>query len=122
MAYVRLEPIEGQYDTPLRLGQTPQPRRVLERERHQFVVALQEIADRAGCYRQTTLNQRLMNGRDTGVMDIALRADEGKDIKAKLVLGKDQAPFFFRAVGTSELRTGTVKTTPDLQREMHHVF
>jgi hypothetical protein len=65
----------------------------LEGKRDQFVIALQEIGDRPGRDRHTTRDQRLMDSWNTVVMGIALRANEGEDIKAKLVLGQGQAPF-----------------------------
>jgi hypothetical protein len=46
LADVRLEPIEGEDDTALRLRQAPQPCRVLEGECDQFIIALQEMGDR----------------------------------------------------------------------------
>ena len=85
MADIRLEPIKGEDDTALRLRQAPQTGRVLEGERDQFIIALQEIGDRPGRDRQTTRDQRLMESRHTVVVGIALRADEGEDIEAKLV-------------------------------------
>jgi hypothetical protein len=81
-----LEPIEGEDDTALRLSQAPQTCRVLEGESDQFVIAFQEIGDRPGRDSHTTLDQRLMDSRNTVVVDIALRANAGEDIKAKLVL------------------------------------
>ena len=39
----RLEPIEGEDDPALRLRPAPQPCRVLEGERDEFVIALQQI-------------------------------------------------------------------------------
>jgi hypothetical protein len=88
-----LEAIEGQYDTPLRLRQAPQTCRVLEGERDQFVIALQEIGDRPGRDSHATLDQHLMDSWNTVVVGIALRANKGEDIEAKLVLGQGQAPF-----------------------------
>jgi len=88
MAHIGLEAIEGQHDTTLRLGNTPETCRVLEGEGDQFVIALQEISDRPGRYGQTTLDQRLMDFRDTAMVCIAPSADEGEDIEAKLMFGQ----------------------------------
>ena len=85
---VRLEPIEGEEDTALRLSQAPQPCRVVEGEHDQFVIALQEMEDRPGRDRHTTLDQRLMESRNTVVVGRALRADAGEDIEASRVLGQ----------------------------------
>jgi len=82
-----LEPIEGEDDTSLRLRQAPQTCRVLQGQGDQFVVALQQIGHGARRDSETTRDQRLMDGWDTGVVGIALCANEGKDIEAKLVLG-----------------------------------
>src|SRR5215470_1471462 len=112
-----LKAIEGQYDTPLRLRQAPQPCRVVQGESDQCIIALQEIGDRPGRERQTTRDQRLMDSRHTGMVGIALRANEGEDIEAKLVLGQGEASFRFRPVRFLPLRTRRIEAAPHLEGE-----
>ena len=119
MAHIGLEAIEGQDDPPLRLGNAPETRRGLEGEGDQFVIALQEIGDRAGRDGQPPLDQRLMDFRHTTVGPIASGTNEGEDIKTKLMLGQGQTPFYFGPVGFPHLRTGWIEAAPNLEDAAH---
>ena len=94
MAHVGLEAIEGQDDATASLREALEAERILQREGHQFVVALQEIRDRPWGYGHAALDQRLIDFRDTPVVAVALLANEGNNIKAKFMLGECQASFF----------------------------
>src|SRR5262245_29895661 len=61
-----------------------------------------------------------MDGRDTVVMGIALRANAGEDIKAKLVLGQRQTPFRFGPVRFAYLGTRRIEAAPNLEGEPHN--
>src|SRR5215470_13470423 len=60
-----------------------------------------------------------MDGRDTVVVGIALRANEGEDIEAKLVLGPHQAPCRFGPVRFAHLGTRRIEAAPHLEGEPH---
>src|SRR5262249_56134173 len=63
------------------------------------------------------VEQGLMDSRDTVMVGIALGADEGEDIEAKLVLGQGQASFGFGPVRLPHLRTRRIKAAPHLEGE-----
>src|SRR6266446_135900 len=70
----------------------------------------------------TTTLPCLDRGKPVGVLRVAQRADPRDDIEAKRMLGEGQPPLGFGAVRAPERRTGAVKTTPNVEGEMHHVF
>ena len=53
------------------------------------------------------------------MVGIALRANEGEDIEAKLVLGQGQAPFRFGPVWFAQLGTGQIEAASNLEGEPH---
>jgi hypothetical protein len=110
-----VEPIEGEDDTALRLGQAPQPCRVLQRKGDQFVVTLSQIGHRPGRDSETTRDQRLMDGRATVMVGIALCANDREDIEAPCVLGQRQAPFRFGSIRFPHLRTRWIEAAPHLE-------
>src|SRR5262249_9561797 len=63
-----------------------------------------------------------MDSGNTGVVGIALRANEGEDIEAKFVLGQGQAPFRFRPVRFPHLGTRRIEAAPNLEGEPHDGF
>jgi hypothetical protein len=87
MAHVGLQAIERQDDPTLRFRQTPEASGVLERQAEQFIIALQEIRDRALGDNNTPVDQGLMDFGNAAVLRIASVAHKGDDIKAELVLG-----------------------------------
>jgi hypothetical protein len=119
LADLGLEPIESQDDTPLRLGQAPQARRVWQREGDQCVIVLQQIGDGPGRHSETTLAQRLMDSWDTVLMGLALCAHEGEDIAAQLVLGQGEASFRFGSVWGSQVGTRRIEAASNLEGEPH---
>jgi hypothetical protein len=120
LADIGLEPIASQSDPALRLGQAPQPCRVLQGQGAQCVVALQQIGHRAGRHSETALPQRLLDGRHPVVVGIARRADAGQDIEAKRVLGQGQAPCHGGPVRCAPLGTRRIEAAPNLEGEPHH--
>lgn len=104
----------------MRLGHPLEPERISQRERHEFVIAFQEMQDRAERNRDTAALQLLMHLGYTAVVGMAQRADQGDDIEAKLVLGQRQPPFGFWAVGLLKLGTGWGDAAPDFERDAAH--
>ena len=82
----------------------------MEGEAEQFIIAIQQVADGALGYDNPTVNQGVMDFRDTAVVAVALGPDKGDDIKAELVLRQSKAPFGFRSIGLPNLRAVGVET------------
>src|SRR5436190_7514315 len=63
----------------------------------EFVVAVQEVADRAQGDDNAAAGQLLVDLRDAAMLGVAEASDQGQHIQAKLVAGKGQEGFGFRA-------------------------
>ena len=119
MTPIGLEASESQDDPPLRLGKAPETRRVLEGEGDQFIIALQEIGDRTGREGHPTLDQRVMDCRNTTVGPRASGTNAGEDSEAKLMLGQGQTPFCCGPGGFPPLRTRRMEAAPPLEEAAH---
>ena len=67
-----------------------------------------------GAIDNATVNQGVMQFRDTAVVAIALVANKGDNIEAELVLGQGQAAFRFGPIGLAHLRAVGIETTANL--------
>jgi hypothetical protein len=103
------------------LGDPLETERIGQRERHEFIIALQEMQDRPRSNRNLAPLQLLMNFGHTAVLRMAQRADQGDDIEAKLVLGQCQPSFCLWPIGLLKLGTGWSDATPDFEREAPHI-
>ena len=117
MAHVGLEAIEGQEDAPAGRREALEAGRLLPREGHPCVVTLQEMDDRPWGYGHAALDQRLRDVRDTPVVAVALRSNEGHASKAPCLLRECQVPLLFRPIWLATLRTSRVEAAPELERE-----
>jgi hypothetical protein len=71
VAHVRLQPIKRQDDTARRFGYPLEPKRISQRQRHKFVIALQEMQDRPGGNRDAAPRQLVMDFGHTAVRSMA---------------------------------------------------
>ena len=87
MADVRLEPIKGQEDPALGLGDPPQAGGIGARAGEQFVVALEQMRDGPRGDGHPPVAQMLMDFGETTMLRVAQGTHPGNDIEAKRVLG-----------------------------------
>src|SRR5262249_48806027 len=86
-------------------------------ERHEFVVALEEMLYRPEGNGDVAVSQLLMNLGNAPVLGIAQSAHQGNDVKTKLVLGEHQPALLFRPIGLLELRTRRGAAPADVEGE-----
>src|SRR3954451_19007959 len=81
----------------------------------QFVVAVQEVADRAQGDGNATARQSLVDLGDAAVLGVAEAPDQGQDIEAELVVRQGQEGLGFRAIRAMVARTVGVGTAANTQ-------
>jgi len=97
--HIRLHPVEGQDDLPLRAQAIRQARVVGEPQRHQFLVALQQIRRAALGNGETAPDERLMDLGHAAMLSAAQLPNQGDDIQAELAMWQRPVPLFLGAVG-----------------------
>ena len=99
VADIRLQAVERQ-DHPALPGQNgAQPVIVGERGRHELVVAVEQVGDRALRDHHPALAQGAVDLGHAVVLAVAQGADQGDDVEAELVLRQDDGPLGLRPVG-----------------------
>ena len=81
----------------------------------EFVVAVQEVADRAQGDDDASAHQLLMDLGDAAMLGVAEASDQGQDIEAELVVGQGQEGLGFRAMRAMVARAVGVGTAANAQ-------
>jgi hypothetical protein len=104
----------------MRRGDPLEPERSGQRERHECLIALQEMPDRPRSHRAMATRQRLRHLGHTAVLGMAQRADQGDDIEANRGLGQRQPSFCLGPIGLRKLGTDWREAAPDCARAAPH--
>ncbi len=115
---VGLQSIDGQDDATLLAQQGSQPLGVGCGQRPEFVVAVQEVGDRALRNDQAAAGQPLVDLGDAAVLGISEPSDSGHDIEAELVIGQGEVGFGLGPVGQTEPGAIGIVAASDGQRQM----
>jgi len=99
VADLGLQAVDGQHDATLRPQQGPQPLGVGGGQGLAFVVAVQQIGDRAGSHGDAPAGQRLVDLGDGAVLGMAEPAHQRNDVEAKLMVGQGEVGLGLRSVG-----------------------
>src|SRR4051812_6806337 len=94
-----------------------QPLAVDGGEGAQFVVAVQEVADRAQGDGDATARQLLVDLRDAAMLGVTEAPDQGEHVEAELVMGQGDEGLRFRAAGTVVARAVGVGAAANAQGE-----
>jgi hypothetical protein len=121
MTNIRLQAIQGQDDAALGVGDLLKTERVSQRERHQCIVAVQEMLHRAGSNQHPAAPQLLMNLWETTVVGIAQCSDQGDNSETTRVLGEGHTSLFLGPVWLLELGTHRGDAATNLERETSDV-
>ena len=108
MPDIRLQPIQGQDDLPLRLQPGAQPVAVCQAQRHHLLVAPQLLGHRALGDRHPPRHQVLMDLRHAAVLAIAQRPHRGDDVQPELAVRQGIVAFRLRAVRVPVACTGRI--------------
>src|SRR5512135_3294679 len=95
-------------------------RRCLHRRacsRARFVVAVQEVADRAQGNGDATTRQLLVDLGDAAMLGVTEASDQGEDVEAELVVGQSDEGLRSRAAGTAVTRAVGVGAAANAQGE-----
>jgi hypothetical protein len=98
MADIGLQPVYGQDRPPLLLEPLLQAGVPRKSERHQLLVAIEQIGNRALRDTHPPSRKLPVNLRHTAVLGVTQGAHQGDDVQAELTLGKRESPFLFRSV------------------------
>ena len=99
MADVGLQSVDGQDDAALLAQQRPQPLGVGGGQGPEFVVAVQEVGDRALGDDQAAAGQLAVDLGDAAVLGMAEPTDQGHDVEAELVIGQGEVGLGLGPVG-----------------------
>jgi len=116
----RLQAIECQHHLPSRLRRRPEPGRVVQRQRHQLIIAVEHVGHPALADRQVAGLESLVDRRDAGVLLGAETADFGDDITAKRVLRQALAPLGLGTVGCVRAWAGRRAALLHAQAQLDH--
>src|SRR4051795_9242046 len=83
----------------------------------QFVVAVQEVADRAQGDGDAAAGQLLVDLGDAAMLGVTEASDQGEDVEAELVMGQSDEGLRFRAAGTAVARAVGVGAAAHTQSE-----
>jgi len=115
VADVGLQAIDGQDDATLLAQQRSQALGVSTGRRPEFVVAVQEVGDRALGDGQPAAGQLAVDLGEAAVLGMAEPPDGGHDIEAELVIGQGEVGLGLRPVGAEEAGTSGIVTASDRQ-------
>jgi hypothetical protein len=83
----------------------------------EFVVAVQQVADRAQGDGNAFASQFLVDLRDAAVLGVAEASDQGQDVEAELVVRQGEEGLGFRTVGAVVAGTVGVGARANAQGE-----
>jgi hypothetical protein len=113
--HIELQPIEREHDAAELACETPQPREVRDGERHQLVVAVEQVGHRALGDGDVARSKRGVDLRDRAVVLVAKSAHEGDDVETELLLRQGEASLLLLgADGDLVERALVVVATTDL--------
>jgi hypothetical protein len=118
MTDVGLQPIDGRDDATLLAQQGPQPLGVGRGQRPEFVVAVQEVGDRALRDDQAAAGQLLVDLGDAAVLGMSEPSDDGHDVEAELVIGQGEVGLGLGPVGSEEAGAIGIVTASDGQGQV----
>jgi hypothetical protein len=113
VADVGLQAINGQDDAALRAQQRLQPLGVGAGQRPQFVIAVQQVGDRADSDDESAAGQFAVDLGDAAVLGVAEPADQGHDVEAELVIGQGEVGLGLGPVGAEEAGTSGIGAASD---------
>jgi site-specific DNA recombinase len=117
VADIGLQPVDGQDHPAGRGGDPPQPLGVRQRERQQFVVAVQQIADAARADRYAATDQLGVDLRDAAMLGVAESTDRGDDIETEFVLRQGEPPLLLGPQAGAMARAVGVAAAADLEAQ-----
>lgn len=110
MADIGLQTIQGQHDAALSFQDLPQSSVVREHDGAEFVVAIEEIGDRAFGDRDVSIDEMGADLGDGAMLAVAKLADEGDDIQSEFVTRQREGTLGFGPVGYLEGRAPGIAT------------
>ena len=114
---VGLQSVDGQDDTALIAQQWLQALGVGTGQRPEFVIAVQEVGDRALSDDQPAAGQLAVDLGDAAVLGMSEPTDCGHDIESELVIGQGEVGLGLGPVGPEEAGTSGIVTASDSQCE-----
>jgi hypothetical protein len=106
MAHVRLQPVQRQDHPALPAQPLPQPGRIGQAQRHQLLVAAQQLGDAALGDVHAALAQGLVHLGHAALLPAAPVPDLRDDVQAKLALRQHPAAQFLWPIRLVVARTG----------------
>jgi hypothetical protein len=106
MTDVGLQAVDRQDDATLRAQQGTEPLGVSGGQCPEFVVAVQEVGDRALSDDQAAAGQVVVDLGDAAVLDMSEPTDQGHDIEAELVIRQGEVGLGLGPVGLT--KTGAI--------------
>jgi hypothetical protein len=104
VADMGLQPVDGQDGTALGKQERTETFRIGGRNRAEFVVAVEQVADRPFGDHDPAAAQFGVNLGYAAVLDISEVADKGNDVKPELVMGQGKMGFRLWSIGFVKAR------------------
>src|SRR5216683_7758262 len=121
MAYIWLQPVDGQHRAPLGKQSLGNAWAVQHMQANQLFVALDEVGHAPLADPELTRLQGAMDLGHAAVLAKALGTHGGDDIKANLAMRQRSAALLFGTVGPTEQGTAVGTAPTDLQPQAHPV-
>ena len=99
MPHVRLQPIQRQDHLLLSLEPLLEPLGIRQMQRQQFFIAIELIGDRALCHHHSSLQEFLVDLRDTALLSVAQHSHQRNHIQPEFSMWQGPCPFFLRTRG-----------------------
>src|SRR6266852_3227942 len=119
MAYIGLQPVDGQHRAPLAKQSLGNAWAVQHMQTDELFVALDEVGHAPLADPELTRLQGAMDLGHAAVLAKALGTHGGDDVKANLAMGQHIAALLFGTVGPTEQRTAVGTASTDLQPQPH---
>src|SRR5258708_9878913 len=119
MAYIRLQPVDGQHRVPLGQQSLGNAWAVQHMQTDELFVALDEVGHAPLADPELTRQQGAMDLGHAAVLAKALGTHAGDDVKANLAMRQRSAALLFGTVGPTEQRTAVGTAPTDLQPQAH---
>src|SRR6266699_2118290 len=119
MAYIRLQPVDGQHRAPLGKQSLGNAWAVQHMQTDELFVALDEVGHAPLADPELTRLQGAMDLGHAAVLAKALGTHGGDDVKADLAMRQRIAALLFGTVGPTEQRTAVDTAPTDLQPQAH---
>src|SRR6266581_5606881 len=119
MAYIWLQPVDGQHCAPLGKQSLGHAWAVQHMQAHQLLVALDQVGHAPLAHHELTRLQGAMDLGHAAVFAKALGTHGSDDVKTNLAMGQRIAALLFGTVGPTELPAAVGTAPTDLQPQPH---